>query len=365
MSLEHSKQRRRIFAPERFLTRPPAIHTIANREVELPPCRTEIEGRFTVELIDARTGLVKRHLEFRNLITDAGLEAIGTNALSTLCNYLAVGTGSTAPAVTDTALVSELFRTTNNGGFGDTGGVDTTNFFAWIRRTRQFNEAEANGNLTELGFFRDATGGTMFNRQLFRDSNGVATTITKTSFDKLRVTYEWRLYADTTKPVQTINVTGVGNVDVTTSVVNFTTYGWFYNMASQPLAIYFGGHQGDNYTFGKYFGFQESNTVPANNTTGMNPTWDQVAGTARPSGVQTTGELFAYAANSKYLEAQYIVLADKGNFATGIGAVGAQQHSAYAGGQHASYMHFFTTKIAKDNTKRFIYSTRTSWARRP
>src|SRR5690606_12005725 len=172
-----------------------------------------VEGYFTVELIHARTGLVKRRLHFRNLITNAGLDALaGGAAISDLINYLAVGTGSSEPSYTDTALNAEVARTNSDGGFGDSDAmVGSGNLVEYWRRirTRVFTQDQANGNLAELGFFSAASGGTMWNRQLFRDELGQPTTITKTSEDQLRVTYEYRVYPPWDDLVQEIEVNGV------------------------------------------------------------------------------------------------------------------------------------------------------------
>src|SRR5690606_35179901 len=161
-------ERRRIWVPEA-----PMLTLRRYVEVGAVHHAIAVEGYFTVELIHARTGLVKRRLHFRNLITDAGLDAMaGGVGISSLINYLAVGTGSSEPSYTDTTLNAEVARTNNNGGFGDSDAVvgsgDLVEYWRRIR-TRVFTQAEANGNLTELGFFSAASGGTMWNRQLFRD----------------------------------------------------------------------------------------------------------------------------------------------------------------------------------------------------
>src|SRR5690606_34956817 len=76
-------------------------------------------------------------------------------------------------------------------------------------RTRVFTEDQANGNLAELGFFSSSEGGTMWNRQLFRDELGNPTAITKTNEDQLRVRYEYRIYPPWDDVVQEIEVNGV------------------------------------------------------------------------------------------------------------------------------------------------------------
>src|SRR5690606_39696105 len=208
------RERRRIWVPEA-----PMLNLRRYVEVGAVRHAIAVEGYFTVELIHARTGLVKRRLHFRNLITNAGLDALaGGTQISSLINYLAVGTGSSEPNYTDTILNAEIERTNSNGGFDDSdASVGSGSLVEYWRRirTRVFAQNQANGNLAELGFFSSSQGGTMWNRQLFRDELGNPTAITKTNEDQLRVTYEYRIYPPWDDLVQEIEVNGV-----TTEVVN-------------------------------------------------------------------------------------------------------------------------------------------------
>lgn len=218
-------RRRRIWIPEA-----PYINLRHYTEAGPFNIGVALEGRFTVELIHARTGLVKRRLEFRNLITDAGLRALAANGsasnqqLGSLTSYVAVGTGTAAPSVEDTGLVSEIARTNNTGGFNDQSGAvgsgDLTEYW-WRRKTRVFSEEQANGNLTEVGLFNAASGGVLFCRQLFRDEFGNPTVITKTPEDQLRIVYEYRVYPHMDDVVYLIDVNGV-DTEVTTRVSNVT-----------------------------------------------------------------------------------------------------------------------------------------------
>src|SRR5687768_14447211 len=73
----------------------------------------QLHGRLGVLLYD-ESGKLKDERHFDNLIVDAGFEGVayriaphdGT-ATSSPWNYIAIGTGSTAAAAGDTALVSE------------------------------------------------------------------------------------------------------------------------------------------------------------------------------------------------------------------------------------------------------------------
>lgn len=159
-----------------------------------------LSGYFTVQVIDAETGVLKQELKFKNLLTDACLNGIGNNAFSTGIGpsgftHLAVGTGNSTPSVSNTTLDAEISRTNSNGGIADILGSNASPEYGYVRRTRVFTTAQANGNLRELGFFNAASGGTLLNRALFRDSAGNPTTVTKTNQDVLVVVYEWRLSA--------------------------------------------------------------------------------------------------------------------------------------------------------------------------
>ena len=141
-----------------------------------------------------------------NLVTNAGLNAVATARLRSYPTaleddpqnwrgWMVVGTGSTAPAFTDTVLAAEVFdenpgdlATNNNGGFSDvntfpdpSGGFITA---SW-RITRVFTLASTL-NLTEYGF-STTPGGSLTIRELFRDEGGNPVTISIAAGKKIRV----------------------------------------------------------------------------------------------------------------------------------------------------------------------------------
>lgn len=161
-----------------------------------------LSGYFHVQLVDAKTGVIKQELQFKNLLTDSCLNGIGSGLFSTGIGptgftHLAVGTGASTPSFSNTTLDAEIARTNSNGGIVDVLGSNASPEYGYVRRTRVFTTAQANGNLRELGFFNATSGGTLLNRALFRDSAGNPTTVTKTNQDILVVIYEWRLSAPT------------------------------------------------------------------------------------------------------------------------------------------------------------------------
>lgn len=197
--------RKRIWIPE---------YQIPEREiVELPPVK--LGGYFYVDLIDAKTGEIKQHLEFPNLITDKGLDFIGQGiSLDTMYNLLAVGTGSTVPSVSDTTLEAIVASSVGSQGIADVDSTSTTPEFSFRRRTRVFLEGVANASLSELGWL---VSGVAANRALFKDLAGNPTTIEKTKEDVLRVVYEYRIFAPLNDVTGTI---AVG--DLATSSIAYT-----------------------------------------------------------------------------------------------------------------------------------------------
>lgn len=130
-----------------------------------------------------------------------GLNTSGVGLeLDSLANALQVGTGSTAPNATDTALDSALTpRTTSNGGFTAEGPTWSGTDYIWRRFNRLFADDQVNNNLTEFAYWRQLTDNAnqrIWNRELFRDPDPPydPITITKTSDEQLRVRYETRLY---------------------------------------------------------------------------------------------------------------------------------------------------------------------------
>lgn len=139
-------------------------------------------------------------------ITNFGLDAVpqvdsapntGTPTLPHFhkwSQYTAIGTGTTPPAQTNTALANEIARTNNNGGFGATAQYvrDSTNnkLRATITEYRVFNFTSSY-NLTEYGHFTQSTGANCVFRDLFRqdpnDPNSTPVVISVQSGDQLQI----------------------------------------------------------------------------------------------------------------------------------------------------------------------------------
>ena len=345
-------------APNLHLDRGPGIRRTLEMLDPIPLTVARLQGHFTVELIDAATGLVRRRLEFPNLVTNAALDAIGNGAglaINNMASFLAVGTGSVAPAFTDTALAAQTgVRTSADGGQADTNGFTAgPPEFYWRRRTREFTEAESNGNLTECGLFSALTGGTMFCRQLFRDAGGTPTTVVKTSSDRLRVTYELRSYPDTTDgslartisgSAYTVTVRPVNQQNVGTAAVwSFGGAGTFpWEFAASTL------------TARAASAAAETNTLRARNiATGRG----DFGTTAQPNGANA---IAAYTAGTRYRDFTQIWEPAVANYALGIGTIGGME---LGGLSSPSHQLVWSPRLPKTSVRRLTLVLRFAWDR--
>ena len=142
-----------------------------------------LRGVFEVLVRDSE-GVVKDKRVVPNIITTAGLTSVSAlmtyDVGDTGFDYLAIGTGTAAAAVTQTTLVGEAYRI---GGANVTGTQVTT--------TKPNDTMQLVGTLTstathaivECGVFNAAAAGTLLARQVFSAINVV-------SADSIQVTYK-------------------------------------------------------------------------------------------------------------------------------------------------------------------------------
>ncbi len=142
-----------------------------------------MKGFIEMELRNASNQEVLRR-ETHNVIVTSGrawvLQQICSSMISTAqtINNMAVGTGTTAPATSDSALGGESLRK-SIGTFTTTNL--TSNPPSWLAAV-SFATNEANTTLGEVGLFNSSSGGTMLGRATF-------TTINKTTSNTLSISY--------------------------------------------------------------------------------------------------------------------------------------------------------------------------------
>lgn len=140
-------------------------------------------GHVAVYINDPITGRLKDFSYFKNMFVTDGKESLAAANRGTTSNnqgqitYCAVGTGSTAPALADTDLETELARKLISTREVNSGAANASDF------TTFFNTSEANGSLEEFGLFGDAAtatanSGTLFARTLHSRVKSSADTMT-------------------------------------------------------------------------------------------------------------------------------------------------------------------------------------------
>lgn len=112
-------------------------------------------------VVTGADGQVKAEHNFKNLVVTVGKNFVASRMVGTasaIMSHMAIGSGTTAAAVGDTALQSELGRVALTSGTA-TGAVATY--------TATFPAGTGTGAVTEAGIFNASSAGTMLCRTVF------------------------------------------------------------------------------------------------------------------------------------------------------------------------------------------------------
>lgn len=185
-----------------------------------------VEGYYTLRVMKADADgnpieSTAREIEFKNLITNSGMDSMGSVSGQRVWDQVMVGSGNTPPQFTDTALANFIAATSTLQVDGATSRqVVTSPRWVEVARTWRFAAGTAAGNLAEVGVRRSDTPFTMFSRALIVDAGGNPTTLTVLSDEVLDVTYRFRYF--------------IPETDVTGTV---TLNGTVHNWTLRPLAV--------------------------------------------------------------------------------------------------------------------------------
>lgn len=219
-----------------------------------------------------------------NLITDAGMDFIGTGYFNQLFNYLQVGSGNTAPANGDTALTT-FVASVGRGGSGD-------NTWAWdtavpttlvYKAVFQFGVGVAAGLLKELGLSLNATS-TTFTHALFKDAFGDPTIVDVDSDEQLIVTYRFYFVPNLSDAVLVTTQNGT-EYTITTRVSNagVAMGAWTaYNARVSGILDTYWGAPAVYYYFGPSSGVGPVNSGPLGDVSAESRDNTSVAGTYTP-----------------------------------------------------------------------------------
>lgn len=164
----------------------------------------KLQGRFKI-VARKRDGSERLLADwFDNMILNAGLERIGT---ARAFDRAMVGSGTNAVVATQTGLTAFIASTTTFVSGSTVYNVDTVNNFVSMQTTLRFAEGVAAGNLSEVGV--GWSNSACFSRAVIVDGVGAPTTITVLSDEILDVTYELRIYPDTTDVTGSMTLNGI------------------------------------------------------------------------------------------------------------------------------------------------------------
>lgn len=167
-----------------------------------------VSGHFTMIAHGGKRGRVVL-AEFDNIIVNGGLNYAAGGSTGTIA-YCQVGTGNTAAAATDAALVSRIAGTNTSPSDTMASGTYVAGSPPYIegRRTYRFAVGAATGNLAEVGVGW-ATSGSLWSRALIADAGGSPTTITILSDEQLDVVYTLRVYPPSTDVTGSVTLAGL------------------------------------------------------------------------------------------------------------------------------------------------------------
>lgn len=224
---------------------------------------TALSGQFRMVVSEDAAGERVKHDTgfFNNLITDVGMNRVGTVSTSSLspvqvfydlCGRFVVGSGSATPAFTDTALSNPVAFASANPVLDSESSSYTRGWYE-ITVRHQFGQGQAVGNLSEIGIQHSGLSGPLWSRALILDGAGDPTTITVLPDDFLTCYYTLRIMIPQADVVFNIDVDydedGIVPTVVTGRPLNANSSsissGWglspmFTGNINQPLA-YSGG----------------------------------------------------------------------------------------------------------------------------
>lgn len=120
----------------------------------------KLQGKLHIVVTDSN-GQIKQELDVKNLVVSAGKTFIAsrmTGTSSSVMSHMAIGTGTTAPSVSDTTLGTEAGRVSL---------ASSTPSSNTVTYTATFPAGTGTGSITEAGIFNASSSGTLLCRTTF------------------------------------------------------------------------------------------------------------------------------------------------------------------------------------------------------
>lgn len=299
--------------------------------------QTKLTGEYRL-VVKHEDGSTQDSGWFDNLILNQGLDALGNNAGTGIVRYAHVGTGTSTPVNTQTALDSYI---ASAQALNTTNANSATNEGAPLYRTTltysyAFAQGAVVGNITEIGVGNTSTAGNLFSRARIVDNLGNPTSISVVALDQLTVYYRLRITPPITDTTGAVTISG-------------TSYN--YTMRVSSVA-------GFGNTVGLLSGannFSAAYGVSAHQAGSVLGTITGAPTMSASSGTVTTA---AYTIGTYYRDATLNWSISQGNVSGGIQCI----QVSFALGAIA-FQARFDTVIPKTNTNVLALNMRYSWAR--
>ncbi len=266
-----------------------------------------------------------------NIITDVGLNLLGTSGVLGYCH---VGTNNTAATSAQTALLGWIAASSSiqeNSSYAQTSAP----YFGTKVIRYRFNQGVATGNLNEVGINSSSSNTVMWSRAVIVDEFGAPTTITVLADEVLDVTYELRLYPPLVDGSGTVSISGT-SYGVTWRAGNVTAAPWYYWMGDAASFSY----QGNTHAI--YNGVMNAGILVMPSGTSWN----------------TSMTNFGYSNNSLQRDGIASYGLNDGNLAGGV-------KSTAFNSTLGTYKFEFDNPIPKDATKTLTLTFRIAWSRYP
>lgn len=305
---------------------------------------TKLAGEYRM-VVNRSDGTVDDTGWFDNLILNQGLDYLGNSALAGyIVRCAQVGTGTSTPVATQTALDSRIAGTTSSP---DNQAVSAVNEGAPLYRTLltyvfPFAQGSVVGNVTEVGVGATTTAGNLFSRARIVDNLGAPTSITIVALDQLTVYYRVRIAPPLSDATGTVTISGTP-YNYTMRVANVGSFANVQFLLNSSQSFSYASDSSGQITY------------PAGSVLG--PITGIPTGTAASGGTAVTS---SYTIGNYFRDATFNWSISQGNAAGGIQCIRFTWPQSYSVIQ---FQVRFDTVIPKTNTNVLALNVRYSWAR--
>lgn len=170
----------------------------------------KLAGEFRYDVLDSDGNIIRSEGWQKNLILNQGLDFFGGANGNTFNQYCVIGSGNSAPTVTQTQLDAQVKKSL---GEQETSSYsyaprEDNLYVTWVQRKYRFDGLN-NVNITELGLVSQNASSTPFlmTRALLKDTLGNPTSITIKTGEILDVYYRLYKVTDVSDKTYTVNLT--------------------------------------------------------------------------------------------------------------------------------------------------------------